>query len=137
MSNSDIVSKADKVLKVSALWSKRLNAIRALGKGQQVGILEGQEAIFGPSSESIQQIVKADKIARRNIRGFDFPNGQHVACSEFSFVSLIQNTELLTKITKSKESEDFLIADKMIKMAACVYYVTRSHGTYAVVGLNR
>jgi hypothetical protein len=125
------------VVRVSALWSKRLNSIRASGKGRQVNVLEGQEVVFGPSDGAIQAQIKSDKIARRNIRGFDFPDGTHVACSEFSFVSMIQNSDVLAKVSKSKDEDDRVIADRMIRMAACVYYVTRSHGNYAVVSMSR
>ncbi|HEY9870331.1 MAG TPA: hypothetical protein V6D08_14295, partial [Candidatus Obscuribacterales bacterium] len=132
-----LVSKDERVVTLGALWSKRLNSVRARMKDKYVSILEGQEVMFGPSSDLVMREVKSDRVARRNIRGFDLPEGHHIAFSEFSFVSLIQNTDLLNKIAKSTNADDKHLAEKIIKMAAAVAYVTRTRGAYAVLTMNR
>ncbi len=132
-----LLSRDKDLVKVGTLWAKKLNAVRAQMKDKFVSIVEGQEVAIGSSSEAMLQQMKGDKVARRNVRGYDLPGGHHIACSEFAFVSLIQNSELLSKLTKSQDSDDRVIADRVFKMAACISYVTRNRGAYAVLSLNQ
>ncbi len=132
-----LLSRDKDLVKVGTLWAKKLNAVRAQMKDKFVSIVEGQEVAIGSNSETMLQQMKGDKVARRNVRGYDLPGGQHIACSEFAFVSLIQNSELLSKLTKSQDNDDRLIADRVFKMAACISYVTRNRGAYAVLSLNQ
>jgi hypothetical protein len=132
-----LITKTQDTVRLGALWSSRVNSVRAQFKDKYVNLVEGQELVMSNSADMIIEQLKSDKLSRRNIRGFKLPDGSQISCAEFSFISMIQSNDLLTRITKSHDVADKQIADKVMKMAACISYVTRSRGNFMMLSLNK
>jgi hypothetical protein len=125
------VDANDKLVKVRNMWEETANAVSVVANGKSVAVGSGGELVLGQTNGLVTAEVKADPVARRRVRLFDLPGAHVVARSEVSIVSLIQNSKLLSELVKSENESDRQLAEKMIKMAACLAQTTASHGPYS------
>jgi hypothetical protein len=88
----------------------------------------GNELILVPPSEKMDRTF-VDGIGRRKLARYE-ERGSGVYVSEVSLISLIMNSEILTKIFHSEVPEDKSLSSELLKMAACVSIVTANHGTF-------
>ncbi len=125
------ISQEDGVTKVRNLYEQTPGSkgVRALVDGQLVATSAGTEIIASFDANALNESVKKDAIGRRQMQSFDV-GGAKVATCEISLVSLVPNSDLLPLVMHSKQKNDRAIAEKLIKMAACLSTATSSHGPY-------
>jgi hypothetical protein len=128
-----LVSREGKILKVRNIYEASTNSIWAIAGGKCVKFSAGQEVCLGPTSEELVEVLKDDPIGRRRLNNIDIGNGCTLTRCEVSLVSLAQHTDLLSKLISSDKVSDRDITAKLLKMAACLSFVTQSHGPYAQV----
>ncbi len=124
------ISVVDGVTKVRNLWEMSHNSIRQNVSGKYVDIPSGHETIVGFEENSIKNVITSDGIGRRLPRHIDVPGGMKLERSEISLVTLMQQSDLLTKLVSSENSIDRGFSNKIIKMAALLTQITGKHGQY-------
>lgn len=99
-----------------------------------VGAQVGQEVIVGRAGYSFARVLGEDAVGRRRMRHLDLGNNSNVITSEVSLVSLLENTDILSRLARSPAVEDKAIVGKILKTAVALSMVTQSHGAYSIVG---
>src|SRR5579875_3999552 len=88
----------------------------------------GQESLIGPNNGSVGKALKSEAIGRRRLKGVDFPGGHAMIRGEVSIVSLMQESDLLHRISTSKTAHDRALTVRLVKMAAVMQTVQAGHG---------
>lgn len=96
--------------------------------GPAVKLNAGEEATIASSGVSLKKGL-ADGIAKRHIQRSAHSN-IHIAVSEFSVEHLLSTNEQLKALRHSGTSRDVKAFYKVLKAAAVLHTVTRSHGRY-------
>ncbi|MBI4533920.1 MAG: hypothetical protein HY711_08215, partial [Candidatus Melainabacteria bacterium] len=128
-----LVSNENGMLKLRNIWEGAANSVHVQIGSKFVSASVGQELIVGTNDHSLGKLLKGDAIGRRRIRSFDVPGGHTLTRSEVSLVSLAQSSHLLSRVLKSPNEGDRAIANKLLKMAACLSLITAGHGAYSTV----
>lgn len=125
------ISLEDGVVKVRNLYeqSPGSTGVNAFVNGQQISTSAGTEIIISHDADTLTESVRRDSIGRRLMQSFDVGDAKVATC-EISLVSLVPNSDLLPLVLHSKQKHDRAIADKLIKMAACLSTATSNHGPY-------
>jgi hypothetical protein len=94
-------------------------------------IVDGEEAMVSDHKPYInQELMQADKIARRRLMQNDLGNGGYVGLAEFSLMQAAQHEPLIHHLVYSRDSHDKSLRDRVIKTAAVLNVVTARHGGY-------
>jgi|GEM_PF-6424379 len=125
------IVKGEKVLKVRALYEPRANSIIVRAGNTAIKLSTGQEASFAPHSLHLQLASKNENLGRRHLVEATLPNGHAMSRSEFSPLSLMTTPGVLNRLVYSKAIDDRRLADKVIKMTACLMTATAAHGAYS------
>jgi hypothetical protein len=75
--------------------------------------------------------MQRDGIARRSVKTTDLGDGMEMARSDVSLTSVLENSTALADLIHSTNRADRAIANRLIKMAACMMMVTAKRGAYA------
>lgn len=126
-----LVRVFDGVLKVRNLYETAGNGVRANVSDRYVDLCVGQELVVGSSGSLIGKAMHADRISRRSTRDFELAENNRLVRSEFSIVSIMQNSAVLSHLMNSERKDDKAIVDKLTKMAAVMQTVTATHGAYS------
>jgi hypothetical protein len=121
----------DEALKVQVLCDQGLHSVNLIAGKRSVILSAGQEAIVKPSKTLSRSLLAQDKLGRRKVATFALPTSEiELMTSEFSTVSLIDNTPLLKSVMNSRTSGERKLQSQVIKMGAILLMVTSSHGPY-------
>ncbi len=129
-----LVSHEDGVTKVRNLYEQTAgtNGLQALVANQSIGASAGTEIVLSPDADMLLSAIKKDSVGRRMLRSANVGDLKVATC-EISLVSLTPSTDLLPLVFHSKHKVDRAIAEKLIKMAACLSSATAGHGAYSPV----
>ncbi|MBI4533036.1 MAG: hypothetical protein HY711_03735, partial [Candidatus Melainabacteria bacterium] len=127
------IGKEGNVLKVRNIWDTSHHAVKLYANNKTVCLSAGQEVVAGPDDGSVMKAMKSDFLGRRRIRSFGLTGSQSIVHSDFSLLSLAHNSNIVNLLLKSSNRDDRTIAQKLIKMSACLTHVTTKHGAYASV----
>ena len=126
-----LVGKTSNLLAIRNLCERMSRSIRLDFEGRSLKIAAGEEIIVGPSGNTLVKTFKNDLFSRRRISRFDIGGGNSVVKSDISLVSLMQRHEVMSRLVHSSNPSDHALAEKVIKMAACIHMVTAKKGAYA------
>lgn len=124
-----LISYYNHTVKIRNLGDKQMRSTYVIIADKWYPLAAGHELVFAPSHEDLGTSVIKDGLHRRNLDSFEVSDGSILRC-EFSIASLISKTELLSRLNKSRLPADRHIADKVLKMAACLDVVASWHGKY-------
>ena len=74
-----------------------------------------------------------DRVTRRRMKNYKLGPTELANTCEFSAVSVIKHSSVLTNLRLSQNKEDKAIFKKVMKMTACLTIATASHGWYLPV----
>jgi hypothetical protein len=129
-----LLSNRDGVFKVINLYEIHCGSIKILIGKKHFNLCVGQEVLIGKDITSSNCLANDLPIGRRRTRNIKLKNGLELVRSEYSHVSLMQQHDLLSKLMHSPKKDDQKLADKLIKMAACITQTTSKHGPFSTPG---
>ena len=72
-----------------------------------------------------------DHVARRMVKNTSLDDGTVLVSSEFSLPSLASRDRLISHLFDQSNKQDSQLAEKVLKVSACLMTVTAGHGAYA------
>ncbi len=124
-----LVSKDNLVTKVRNIWEPKQFSVKQFIGKNHVALSAGQESIIGKDQKIIQATYRHDSVGRRQVRHLEMDT-HRVSTSEYSIITLMASSPVISALALSKESEDVRMTGKMLKMAAALQMSTGGHGTY-------
>jgi hypothetical protein len=128
-----IVLHEGAVVKVRNLWESRAHSIRVLIGNKSTQIAAGQEMAVGRNDGTLAQSLQTDRTGRRGVNLVALDREKSLVRGEVSLVSLLQNSRVLRHVLRGSNATDRALADKVMKMAACLMQLTAQRGVYARV----
>lgn len=126
--------RADHVV-VRNVHESKQGSIRVLTPEQKcASAAVGQELIVGTAHTALSSVLSEDAVGRRRMRHMELSDKTALTTSEVSVLSLIQNTNVLSQLTRSQHPDDKAILNSVLKSAAALQIVTQRHGNYSIVG---
>ncbi len=110
------------------IFEPRAKAVEVIVGTKRSIVTVGCEMVVAPPSEKLERVF-IDTVGRRRLVRYD-ERGSGIFVSEVSMISLIMDSELLSKLFQSAELEDKSLSSRILKMAACLSLVTSGHGTF-------
>lgn len=132
-----LIEKAGQIVKIRNLCENSPASLTVYSQGFKTRVSIGQELVIGPDDQIDENSLLSDRIARRSIKSSYMDTGFHAIRSEVSLMSLFERKELLRALLRSKDSHDVRIKERLIKTAACLMTVTKSHGKYVAACKNQ
>lgn len=130
-----MVSNRNDHVVVRNVYESKLTGIHVITPDNKcIGAQVGQEVIVGKTSMSYTQVLNADAVGRRRMRHSDLGKSTSIISSEVSLISLLQNTNILSQMTRSVHPDDKAILNKVMKMAVALSITTQKHGNFSIVG---
>lgn len=107
---------------VTVLHDSGKGAERVISRsGDLIEVCAGEELIIGPNAHHYS------KQGRRRISNHSFNSGDALSLREFSLVALSVQNDLVAHALRRKENN---LSGKLLKTAACLDFVRKSHGPY-------
>jgi hypothetical protein len=126
------ISYTSGLLKVRNLSDSSSNAVTVIIGGSHKMNLHAGNEIVASNTVKPRDAMSDDRIARRMVR--EYGVGAHaVATAEFSFVSLLQKSPVLSEMCTRTAGNERPLVDKMMKTSVALTTVTASHGMYSRV----
>jgi hypothetical protein len=129
-----VANRGDHIVVRELFNAKQAPAMVVTADKRSVGAAVGQELIIGKAGYSFAKVLGEDAVGRRRMRHIDMGAHTNVISCEVSLVSLLENTEILSRLSRSQSPEDRAIVNKILKTAVALSIVTQSHGPYSIVG---
>jgi hypothetical protein len=127
-----LLSKNGQIIKVRNLHENASGSLRIfVDRKDFVTVGAGQEAIIARSEQALSKAIDKDHIGRRLSRSVQLPAGMKMVKSEISLVSLMRRSGTIATMMHSDDYLDRKIAQRVVKMAACLMYATGAHGVYS------
>src|SRR5262249_55096388 len=131
-----LISNEGDAIRVRVLCDRKANSVRIDLGSRSVGVSTGQEVVVALDGEAMSKALRGDPVGHRRVQHSQLPDGRRLAHSEISQISLIQAVDVLSKLMHSHNKEEQAIANRVIKMAACLQQSTSQHGAYTPATLN-
>lgn len=120
------------ITRIVNLHDARQESVAILLPGKTVWLRPGQECIAANSKQTIKSHRRQDGSLRRFSKFFFDKDSQlTVGICEVSIAGLLKFHPLLDSIYNSTDKEEHQVAEKMLKMAACLAHFTRSYSKYS------
>jgi hypothetical protein len=119
------------LLSVRPLFENADKSVRVQFGQRFAELSAGQELLVAPNFREASRLLRADQVARRQIRNFDTPDGTSYMRSEIQLISVAQNSKLLAAIMSSHQAGDKSLSAKVVKMAACLAQTKGRKGSYS------
>jgi len=127
-----MLAKHGQIIAIRNLYDIKFKGLHFESSGQSISVYVGQEAILGPDSSSIDTAIQTELIARRLIHGCELSTAETMVTSEFSILSLMQNSDIFSHIAHSSSGNDKALKSKLLKMAAIIQQLQTGHGAYSI-----
>jgi hypothetical protein len=115
---------------VTNLYDRGQHSVVVTTSGGPIPLGSGQEVIIAADHDTILGTMKEDKLGRRHTKSRVLPSTKCLAHSEISLVSILENNQTVRQLVLSRDPEDKALANRVLKMAACLMMATVSHGPY-------
>lgn len=109
------------------------HSISASAGNHATDVPVGAEVMISEEEDGLDDLLKTDLIARRNVRRIKLADGAAVMSSEVSVVSIIQQSILLNRLFNSLSDDDKAVSSKIAKTAVALSVVTGKHGVFTTV----
>lgn len=128
-----LISIRDGAIKVRNLQENHAFSADVFISKRRFGICAGEELVATADFDSLQSTANEDHVKRRNVRTFELKDGTQIMCAEFSPINVIKQNPVLKSLAFSEDKTESKVFGRVMKMAACLAVVTRSHGDYAPI----
>ncbi len=130
-----LINREEDIVSVENLYEGRGGSLSVQVGKRCFDLPVGQEAIFSANKSNVllTESMRKDHLGRRNVRMVEIDNDRSIARCEVSFISLAQNVDLINQLIKSEDKYDRSIANKLIKMSACINHIHAGRGLYSPV----
>jgi hypothetical protein len=125
-----LISREGNIVKIRNIYELNAKSISIVVGGKFFHIAAGEEVCLGQNGTAIVKSLMDDAVGRRRLQNIDVSSGHSLTRCEVSLVSLVQHSEVLTRIKDSTNPADKALAQKLVKMAACLSFVTAGHGPF-------
>jgi filamentous hemagglutinin len=127
-----LLSHEKGLVRIRNIYERSANSVKVnIHNGHTISTSVGEELIVGESADSVRTALNEDGIGRRRTKISTLAGGKTICRSEASLVTVLQRNELLRNLITSSRNQDKAVANKLVKMAACLMISTQSHGIYS------
>lgn len=125
-----LVSKDGNVLKVRSLYDAGVGDVQVYGAKQKLALNAGQEIVTARTYDDASRSMKKDAVGRRKITSVDLADGASLIQSEYSFLTLLSSSPVLSRVMLSTDKETVNLSDRVSRMMVMLGIVTRAHGQF-------
>jgi hypothetical protein len=97
--------------------------------GKSIELNPGEELLVTDHKPDASEVRPADGLGRRHCQTTALA-GRYITLSDFSIITLLSNTDSMTDLVHSRDSQSRRLVDRMLKTAAAVDLVMKYKGSY-------